>query len=40
MLVDISCDLRLIETANLKIEESAFTGESVPADKNASIVIT
>lgn len=34
----IPADLRLIETANLQIEESALTGESVPSDKNAKAV--
>ena len=34
----IPADLRLISTVNLKIEESALTGESVPVDKDADYV--
>lgn len=36
----VCADARLIESYNLKTEESALTGESLPAEKNADVIVT
>ncbi|HZN46592.1 MAG TPA: HAD-IC family P-type ATPase, partial [Ramlibacter sp.] len=35
----VPADLRLVETMNLKVEEASLTGESVPVDKQAGVVL-
>ena len=35
----VPADLRLVESVNLRVEEASLTGESVPVEKNAGVVL-
>ena len=35
----VPADVRLVEAVNLRVEEAALTGESVPVQKNAALLL-